>query len=205
MAGTTRTPAAQRVLGAAMSLFAERGYSTTSIADIERAAGLTVGAGGIYRHFPSKLAMLEAGVRAIVEADEDIQRAQPVPGLSLREQLLLYARVGLVMIRSQRALIRLLYRDLDEVPELLAEVKERLVHSGTREFARRLRDLAKTNDLDASRDFDAVAALYVGAVVNVGVLEAVLDVPQPVDDDRFIAVFVDSLYAYLVAPPGEPQ
>lgn len=193
------------MLDAAMSLFAERGYSTTSIADVERAAGLTVGAGGIYRHFPSKLAMLEAGVRAIVEADEDIQRAQPVPGLSLREQLLLFARVGLVMIRSQQTLIRLLYRDLDEVPELLAEVKERLIHSGTREFALRLRDLAKANDLDASRDFDAVAALYVGAVVNVGVLEAVLDVPQPVDDDRFVAVFVDSLHAYLVAPSGGPE
>jgi AcrR family transcriptional regulator len=192
-----RRPAAQRVLDAAMRLFSERGYAQTTIADIEAAAGLTVGAGGIYRHFRSKRDLLEAGVRAVIEADETMQRVAEVPDLPLRDQLTLYVRVGLVMIRSQRDLIRLLYRDLDEVPELLAEVKERLIHVGTRELAIRLRDLAKANDLDSTRDFEALAALYVGSVVNLGVLEAILDVPSPVDDERFVAAFVDTLSTYL--------
>lgn len=185
-----------------MELFAEQGYAATTIADVERAAGLTVGAGGIYRHFASKLELLEAGVRDVIAADHAVQQSEPVLDLSLRDHLVLFVRVGLVMIRSQRALIRLLYRDLDGVPALLAEVKERLIHVATREFATRLRDLAKANDLDASRDFEAIAAVYVGAVVNAGVLEAVLDVPQPVDDERFVAAFVDTLHAYLVSPSG---
>lgn len=182
-----------------MRLFSEQGYAKTTIADIEAAAGLTVGAGGIYRHFRSKRELLESGVRAVIEADEAIQRTPELPDLPLRDQLTLFVRVGLVLIRSQRDLIRLLYRDLDEVPELFAEVKERLVHVGTRELAERLRDLAEAAELDSSRDFEALATLYVGAVVNVGVIEAMLDLPQPVDDERFVAAFVDTLHTYLTS------
>lgn len=49
-----RTDTRERIVRAAVSLFADGGYSATSVADIERAVGLTPGAGGLYRHFKTK-------------------------------------------------------------------------------------------------------------------------------------------------------
>ncbi|MGH8967612.1 MAG: TetR/AcrR family transcriptional regulator, partial [Actinomycetes bacterium] len=51
-----------RIIDAAMELFSEHGYRGTSITQIEQAVGLSPGAGGIYHHFPSKEALLTAGV-----------------------------------------------------------------------------------------------------------------------------------------------
>jgi len=60
-----------RVLAAALRCFSQRGFSGTSLADIESEAGLSPGAGSTYRHFPSKRAMLEAAVAdALTRADE---------------------------------------------------------------------------------------------------------------------------------------
>ena len=47
------------------------GLRGDDVADIEQAAGLAPGAGGTYRHFPSKQAILEAVVDAIVGAPDD--------------------------------------------------------------------------------------------------------------------------------------
>jgi AcrR family transcriptional regulator len=193
------------VLDGAMELFAERGFAATTIAEIERAAGLSPGAGGIYRHFASKVELLEAGVRDALAANEAMHRiVVDHSALPVRDHLTLYVRTGLVVIRNQRRLIRLLYRDLDAFPELLAEVKARLVHVGTLEFADRLRDLVKAHGLPGDPDVDALATLYVGSVVNVGVLEALLDEPSPVDDDRFVAAFVDTLHTYLTTGGPRP-
>src|SRR5437588_12879907 len=49
-----RAPTRDRLLDEAMRLFGERGYDATSVAEIERAAGLTPGAGGLFHHFSSK-------------------------------------------------------------------------------------------------------------------------------------------------------
>ena len=49
----------ERIKAAALPLFAERGFASTSIAAIESAAGLAPRAGAFYRHFPSKEALFE--------------------------------------------------------------------------------------------------------------------------------------------------
>jgi AcrR family transcriptional regulator len=48
----------ERILAAATELFATKGYRATSVAEIERRAGLKPGSGGLYRHFSSKDALL---------------------------------------------------------------------------------------------------------------------------------------------------
>ncbi|MCK4177169.1 TetR/AcrR family transcriptional regulator [Aciditerrimonas ferrireducens] len=52
----------RRLLAAAAERFAEKGYAATSVAEIEQAVGLRPGAGGLYRHFASKEALLVAVV-----------------------------------------------------------------------------------------------------------------------------------------------
>jgi AcrR family transcriptional regulator len=51
-------PRREQLLGAAASLFAARGYHEVGIDDIGAAAGIS--GPGVYRHFPSKQALLEA-------------------------------------------------------------------------------------------------------------------------------------------------
>ena len=48
------TSTKERIIDEAMRLFGEQGYKGTSVIQIEKAAGLTPGAGGIYHHFSSK-------------------------------------------------------------------------------------------------------------------------------------------------------
>src|ERR1700730_10327482 len=52
----------ERIVSEALRLFAERGYSATSVAEIEAASELSPGAGGLYRHFKSKYEVLAAAM-----------------------------------------------------------------------------------------------------------------------------------------------
>jgi AcrR family transcriptional regulator len=54
----------ERVLGAARRLFGEQGYEHTSIEDVLDASGVTRGA--LYHHFPSKSALFDAVLEAVV-------------------------------------------------------------------------------------------------------------------------------------------
>ena len=70
-----------RLLGEALKLFAARGYAATSVADIQKAAGLAPGSGALYKHFASKRALLEAAVahriESIVAAREEYDAESP--------------------------------------------------------------------------------------------------------------------------------
>ena len=90
MSSTTR----ERIVDETMRFFSENGYSGTSIAKIEAAAGLTPGAGGIYHHFKSKEALLAAGIErqlARLDALRDIRRVLGPLG-DLKAELTLTAR-----------------------------------------------------------------------------------------------------------------
>src|ERR1700761_2624707 len=71
----------ERLLDAAMDLFARRGYAATSIADIQQACGLSPGSGALYKHFPSKKALLQEATRRQVEQmaamRDDFYRTRP--------------------------------------------------------------------------------------------------------------------------------
>jgi AcrR family transcriptional regulator len=75
----------QRLLSAAAEVFAERGADSASLEEIARRAG--VGIGTLYRHFPTRQALLEAVYQDQIEAlraraDELIDTTDPVSALS---------------------------------------------------------------------------------------------------------------------------
>ncbi len=80
---STLTPTRERLVIEAMRLFSQRGFDATSVAQIEAAAGLTVGAGALYRHFKSKEELLDAGV------DRQLDRRQ-----AMRDIRSLFAGLG---------------------------------------------------------------------------------------------------------------
>src|SRR5829696_7332817 len=100
--------ARRRILAAAVECFAAKGYAATKIADIERAAGLSVGAGGTYRHFESKRAILEAVIDLVVSVPDD-EIAPPGDDVeAIAHEMLDYMRADI---------LRIYFRDLDEFPE----------------------------------------------------------------------------------------
>src|SRR2546423_11084061 len=98
--GATR----DRILDAAIALFAERGFRSTTVSDIESAAGLTPGAGGAFHHFASKRELLAAAIERRfqqVEALNQIRSVIPALG-DRRAELRLFARYLLDQLDDER-------------------------------------------------------------------------------------------------------
>ena len=177
------------VLEAAVDLFAERGFAATSINDIERAAGLSVGSGGTYRHFSSKVAMLEAAIDGLLTDLHD--RLDPEPA-SLEEGF----RYSIEFVRHNRRLFRILTRDLDGFPEQRRRVVDAFLTHSFQLAANRTAAIAPHLDVDA------VAAVVGSATVGYTLLEILAEWrPLGIDDDRFIAVLSDVYLQLLTSEP----
>src|SRR5206468_10882630 len=131
------TSTRDRLLDEAMRLFGERGYAATSVAEIERSAGLTPGAGGLFHHFPNKEAVLEAGIErqlARLEAVRQIRGAIPPLG-DLRAELTLVARYVFLELEEEQELLRVLVSESRQRPHLLAGAVEQVVRGTFNEFS----------------------------------------------------------------------
>jgi AcrR family transcriptional regulator len=183
-----------------MRLFGERGYDATSVADIERAAGLTPGAGGLFHHFRSKEEVLGAGIgRQLDRLDALRQIRGAVPPLGdLRAELTLLARYVLGEMAAER---EMLFAEARHRPELLGEAVERIVRDSFREFSQWLRRVAPASGSSP----DVVAAVGLGAIGYYRAAEALLDRPPvEVDEDEFIETWVD-MVAGLLERDQTPQ
>lgn len=200
-----------RVVAEAMRLFGEQGYAKTTVAEIERAAGLSPGSGSLYRHFRSKEELLAEGVRGKVAENAGllamIGDPQAMAALPLRERLAGLARAGLRRLEQERDLNRMVVRDLAAFPALLDEVREgemRRIHAAVAQW---LRTQAGPGDAGESgeRDWDALAVVLVGSVSHFWLLRDVFGThPSGLDEDRWVAAFVD-LAEQLLRPQQPPH
>jgi AcrR family transcriptional regulator len=99
----------ERIVEVASALFAERGYGGTSIAEVERAAGLTPGSGGLYRHFASKDELLAEVVLSYTGRVRELRRS-----LGAR-----HCEEGVGAMRSEQAAREALTRVLASLGEFL--------------------------------------------------------------------------------------
>jgi AcrR family transcriptional regulator len=110
-----------RILEAAMDVFAEDGFTGATISEVERRVGLAVGTGSLHRHFPSKKALLQAAV----EREVTLRRAEmaqaraalPREADPATRRLQVYEQMLHDMRRFDR-LFRLMLNEGDRVPEL---------------------------------------------------------------------------------------
>ena len=183
-----------------MRLFAERGFNGTSISEIEAAAGLAPGSGGLYHHFDSKDAVLAAGVArhlSRLDALREIRRVFSGLG-DLSIALTLTARYYLAELDSQTELLRLLASEARRRPDLLREAAEHLVASTFSSFAEWL--ASETGRSPA--DCEAVARLALGALLSSRLTVDVFGCAvEPVDDEQLIATWTKMVLA-AVEPPG---
>lgn len=184
-----------RLLSCAMEQFGQRGYAQTTIVDIERAAGLSPGAGGLYRHFASKEELLLIAVRdyraqiaAVAEELPLAELATPSQALDAIPRLLgpfvakqlpslqVFALQGLTFPTAARAEIQGAWED------------------GYAVIAATLQRLAPDSDLDyqaAAVRIAAELAHYFAHSTAFG------DAPAGVGIDRFLRDFVRHWYRTL--------
>lgn len=172
----TSSPTKERLLDEAMRLFGERGYDATSVAEIERSAGLTPGAGGLFHHFRTKEAVLVAGIErqlARLEAVRQIRGAIPPLG-NLRAELILVARYVFAELEEEQELLRVLISQSRQRPHLLTGAVEQVVRGTFKEFS---------SLLERSGGTEVGAALALGSLVAFASAELLLG-QAPVDAER---------------------
>lgn len=106
----------ERILDVALDLFAEEGFSGTTITEVERRSGLSPGSGSFYRHFRSKEALVIAAVAWEVDrihAEITASRADPPP-----DDVVAGLAMALRDLRRYDRLFRLAMSDGDRVPAL---------------------------------------------------------------------------------------
>ncbi len=109
----------ERLFHEAIRLFATRGYRATTVGDIEAAAGLTARAGGFYRHFPSKEAIILEALEAMAaEMVAELRLADLLSLASPRAELLVIARGMLRHSEQYRPLRLILAREAQTSPRV---------------------------------------------------------------------------------------
>ncbi len=96
-----------RLLRAATTLFAERGYAATSVREIVAAAGVTKPT--LYDHFGSKEALYRDLLDGLFAEFESIVADSPDPDLDARETLRTICREIFSFVRQHVAAVRLFY------------------------------------------------------------------------------------------------
>ena len=183
----------QRIVAEALRLFAERGYAATSVAEIEAASGLSPGAGGLYRHFRSKEEVLGAAVRGhITRTKEQIstvmEQATALENQPLDERLRLTCQAGLAKMREEQDLVRVLFRDLDQFPGLVTEIREGIVNPLYDAIGSWLAQ--QPEYAGADEDWPAISSILGGAVVNYWLAnESLYEPPTRISEERFIGAW----------------
>jgi len=184
-------PTRNILIDSALELFATTGYRGTTIRKIEEAAGLTPGAGGMYRHFRSKEELLLAAMD-LYQTDVAAFLARTGDLLELgdvRAELLLAAKLLREFNERNDALLRVLILESAAVPEKAQRQFETAWEDGYRSYAAWLESrLGPGTDVD----IQAAAIQLFGALAQYQLQEGTFaNAPLGVDYDRFVDAWVD--------------
>ena len=114
----------EKLLDAGAKLFAEKGYDSTSIGEIEHAVGLTPRAGGFYRHFKSKEALLIAIVDARFESSFVLELQKIFELGDTKTQLLMLADAYRRMADQSWEISRIVSNEIRRLPKLKRKIRQ---------------------------------------------------------------------------------
>ena len=205
MALPQRHPTHEVLIDVALALFASEGYRGTTIRKIERAAGLTPGAGGMYRHFKSKEDLLLAAVeRYRADVRSFIARAPEVMALgNVRAELLVAAKLSREFNERNDALLRVLILEQQAIPKKAQRHFQEAWEEGYRLYARWL---AERLGPDTRVDVDAAAIQLFGSLAQYQVqVETFSHPPLHVDPDRYVVAWADHWTAFIAAARAQAR
>lgn len=219
-----------RILGEAMRLFGELGYTATTISKIEEAAGLSPGSGALYKHFRSKKDILSVGLRERIRKEdtlttllgtEAVATAPPpsvtVPAPGPRVFLRAVAKSGLERLAYERDVNRILVRDLAAFPELLEEFRTAEVARNHAALTQLLQTHATTHATAhgavhatpgaPDTDWSAVAAILQDALSHYWLMADIYGGTHPtgVTEDAYLDTLTDLALALVPASPPKEE
>jgi AcrR family transcriptional regulator len=193
-------PTRDRILDAAVELFGRQGYHGTSVGEIEEAAGLTPRSGALYKHFPSKAALLEAAMEQrsrVVDELEALVTITPVADPHAEVAALIH--IAFREIGRDQRLFRIVMREGDNFPELRDRFYDRIVRRGHAQTAERLRLLAEAAGV-SDVDLDALAAVLLAPIISYRALETIFGRPPgDLDEERYLETWTRSASSLLEA------
>lgn len=185
-----RHPTAQRILEAALKLFADHGVAGTPIVRIEEAAGLAPSSGGFYRYFRSKVELLEAAVNDAAASQVAVDQLSLINSLPIEDQARLIAIGGWAFFDNHRDLVIVLTRDPMLRPSNYTHAPDGFPGNGVALVSAWLQGLADRGELEAVEDPDATALVLVDALTNYWLQREAEDpTPYGVSGDRFITAW----------------
>jgi AcrR family transcriptional regulator len=183
----------ERLMSAAMALFAERGFAGTSVGEIERAAGLAPRSGALYQHFKGgKDELLRCTIERELRAVDELGSVmEMLPLGDLRAEFTLMARWNLSSLERRSELARFVRRDAARLsPELRDELYDRLVGQPYEQVVTWLEGRL---DGEEQTDLQALALVLIESMSAYHSMRRTFDrTPGDVDDDRFIAAWVET-------------
>jgi AcrR family transcriptional regulator len=169
---TVTAPRREQLLGAAAELFAARGYHAVGIDDIGAAAGIS--GPGVYRHFPSKQALLESlcdrAMTRMLDGARRIRVEQEDPAVALEALVDLHVDFAV----THRPLLGVWARE----QRALSDDVRRSLRRRQREYERVWREAAAPLRTDLDEAEVAVVVLAVLALLNA---TALAEVTVPAD------------------------
>jgi AcrR family transcriptional regulator len=179
--------AAERLLAAAMRLFAEKGYERTTVGEIQEAAGLTFGSGALYKHFPSKQAVLAEGVERFVETARTERRMlEALDEVPISDALMTIAQMAMSSFDRDSDALRIVWRDLESFPDLQEKVRTERIRATFDDFSAWLGHQADLGRLQP-HDSQAVAAVALSSLAFFQILKFLMhDTPAGIDEERFV-------------------
>jgi AcrR family transcriptional regulator len=197
----TEPTARDRLITAALTLFAENGYARTTVGEIEAAAGFTARGGTLYKHFASKDELLQA---ALDRHTRDVTGRRSIVDLlplgDLHAETVLVMRYLLRELASHRELQALIEKEGAHYPFLAQQFWDDIAEPGYRTGADIL-DRQLNTDRDQPWDAEAVAVVLVGAIVNYRRGQWTFGhVPLDVNEERLVQTLAQLVQAAAHAP-----
>lgn len=184
------------IIDAAIGLFAERGFKATTITQIEAAAGLSPGSGGLYRHVGSKQELLVAAFDRVLASRRAAQAAPELAGpADLRTAVTAAANATLAFVDADRDLYRLIMRGGSDLPIDIDDAYDRLFQPGFDEVGAWIAGLAgERTGFDAA----ATAAVALSSLFYFALSEFTYGRPPGgIGRERFVAAWTAGLVAQL--------
>jgi AcrR family transcriptional regulator len=187
----------ERLMTAAIELFAERGFDGASVGEIERSAGLAPRSGALYQHFKGgKQELLRCAIEHELRAIDELGSViEMLPLGDLRAEFTLLARWNLGSLERRSALARFVRRDVARLPpELRDELYDRLVGQPYEQVLHWLR--GRFAGAAERPDMPALALVLVESISAYHSLRRTFArMPDSVDDERFIAAWTETALA----------
>jgi AcrR family transcriptional regulator len=187
----------ERLMTAAIELFAERGFDGTSVGEIERTAGLAPRSGALYQHFKGgKQELLRCAIEHELRAIDELGSVMDMLPLGdVRAEFTLLARWNLGSLERRSALARFVRRDVARLPpDLRDELYDRLVGRPYEQIVGWLHD--RFAGAAERPDLPALALVLVESISAYHSLRSTFArTPDSVDDERFIAAWTETALA----------